>query len=274
MQALNMMKDAAAGALGNIEKAVIEIIDFRPGAISSESAVSARGGNGGLSSSFASMTDIMDTVNQLRSDKLSVDAAVAGASRKLFYVQFNPNEITLSGMGGGEMAKTDFTNGEKGIGYGRVDVRITMDVKLIFDRVNAKDAFMADKWNTAPTGIATGVAQLGLSLADKTRYSVQQEIEGFIAALRSPYTRRISFCWGDMCYSGILHQVSSAYTMFNVQGHPIRGEVHLSITCADEGISEKSMGKWRFQYERAFQNQNQSYVKAAQKAGNMVNFNL
>ena len=158
--------------------------------------------------------------------------------------------------------------------YEEMKIRITMDVKLIFDKVNVKDAFMAERFSTAPTSATTGLVQLGMKAAGKADYSVQKEVEGFIAALRSPNTRKINFYWGDMFYGGILYRVSSRYTMFNPQGEPVRGEVQLSITCADEEVQETSMGRWQKQYQKAFQNQNQSFVKKAQKVGNLLNFNL
>lgn len=274
MDFTGMMKNAASGAVGNIEKAVIEIVDCRKQTQTTEAAVQAKGSTGGVGSSLISSPDFTKGISKLKGKNTVENDIPAGASRKLFYVQFNPSELSFSGYGGGQMAKTDFNAGANGITYESVDVRITMEVKLIFDKVNAKDAFMADKWNMAPTSMATGVAQLGMAAAKKTDYSVQKEVEGFVAALRSMYTREINFYWGNLCYSGILHRIASQYTMFNVQGEPVHGEVQLSITCADKNITETNMGKWEEYYEEAFQSKNQSYVKGTQKLGNMLNVNL
>ena len=195
-------------------------------------------------------------------------------SGKLYYVQFNPNEIHLSGYGGGEMPISDFSKEKSNMSFEKVSVRITMEVTLIFDQVNVKDAFMADKWNTSPSAIGTGIATGVKSMTGNGEYSVQKEVEGFIAALRHPKTRRLNFYWGDLIYEGVLHRISSRYTMFNVTGQPIRGEVKLAITCADPEISSASMGRWKQQYYKAFKNQDQSYVKNAQKVGNLLNFNI
>ncbi|MBR3607407.1 MAG: hypothetical protein IKL51_07530 [Lachnospiraceae bacterium] len=273
------LSNTASGMVGNIEKAIIEIIDSRKKTTTRQEAVSAGGG---------SMTKVGDspvnsklvekTFSKLQNSGQMVGKPIhAGDTRKYFYVQFNPSQISFSGYGGGKMAKTNYTRDDKtseGINYEEVKVRITMDVTLIFDKVNVKDAFMADRLNTSSTAVVTGITQLALTAASKTDYSVQKEVEGFIAALRSPDTRKINFYWGDMYYGGILHRISSRYTMFNVQGEPVRGEVRLSITCADEEISEISMGRWQGEYQKAFQNQNHSYVKNAQKVGNLLNFNI
>ena len=280
---------------GNIEKAVIEIIDMRGRKVIVEPPVEVQGGGltGKLSSAvslpslkasntLAGISALTDTVNDIaKGSKLNVLegpasllSGIEGATRKLFYVQFNPNELSLSGYGGGLASKTDFSEKGNSITFDKADVRITLNVRLIFDKVDPQDAFMADKANTSTTAMATGAAKAALTAKGKKDYSVQTEVEGFIAALRSKYTRRITFHWGTMTYTGILNRVSAQYTMFNVQGLPVRAFVNLSLVCADEAVSPSSMGMWQAYYQELFEAGNQSYVKAAEKAGNLLNFNL
>lgn len=273
------LKDTASTMAGNIEKAVIEIIDSRKKTVTKQEAVPAAGASGLTSISSLGKTKLVEkTLEKLQvGENPAAEILKEGNTRKYFYVQFNPNQISFSGYGGGKMAKTNYTKDKdkaQGINYEEVKVRITMDVTLLFDKVNVRDAFMADRFNTSPTSLITAVPQL-VKVADrKTEYSVQKEVEGFTAALRSPDTRKINFYWGDMYYGGILHRISSHYTMFNLQGEPIRAEVKLSITCADEDITETDMGRWQKQYNEAFDNKNHSYGKNAQKIGNLLNFNL
>ena len=285
----------AVSRTGNIEKAVIEIIDMRGRKVIVEPPVEVQGGGltGKLSSAvslpslkasntLAGISALTDTVNDIaKGSKLNVLegpasllSGIEGATRKLFYVQFNPNELSLSGYGGGLASKTDFSEKGNSITFDKADVRITLNVRLIFDKVDPQDAFMADKANTSTTAMATGAAKAALRAKGKKDYSVQTEVEGFIAALRSKYTRRITFHWGTMTYTGILNRVSAQYTMFNVQGLPVRAFVNLSLVCADEAVSPSSMGMWQAYYQELFEAGNQSYVKAAEKAGNLLNFNL
>ena len=285
----------AVSRTGNIEKAVIEIIDMRGRKVIVEPPVEVQGGGltGKLSSAvslpslkasntLAGISALTDTVNDIaKGSKLNVLegpasllSGIEGATRKLFYVQFNPNELSLSGYGGGLASKTDFSEKGNSITFDKADVRITLNVRLIFDKVDPQDAFMADKANTSTTAMATGAAKAALTAKGKKDYSVQTEVEGFIAALRSKYTRRITFHWGTMTYTGILNRVSAQYTMFNVQGLPVRAFVNLSLVCADEAVSPSSMGMWQAYYQELFEAGNQSYVKAAEKAGNLLNLNL
>lgn len=298
MALMDAAKNAMNQVSGNLEKAVIEIIDMRGRELIKEEAVNAGGSsgtalqglNGGLVSGVSGSMNLMSTASTLAGTAAITDSILDmagtaaskfkgeinllhGATKKYFYVQFNPSELSFSGYGGGLSTKTDFTS-SSGISFEPVQVRITMDVRLIFDKVDPQDAFMGDKLNTAPTSLATGVAKAVKSKKGKKDQSVQTEVEGFMAALRSPYTRRITFQWGKMVYTGILNRVSAEYQMFNVNGQPIRAAVNLSLVCADQEVMPNSMGTWQKQYEAAFGAGDQSLVKSAQKVGNLFNVNL
>lgn len=281
-------------SLGNIEKAVIEIIDMRGRQVTVDPPVSMSGGSSisSLSSlsaadTFAGAAGLTDAVKDAASNVKEAFSTLAGgtgglltslegATRKTFTVQFNPSDLTVSGYGGGMVAKTDYggQNTTGSVSVEPADVRISMNVRLVFDKVDPQDAFMADKINLSTTSLVTGAVKAGLSAVGKKDNSVQTEVEGFIAALRSPFTRRITFQWGKLSYSGTLNRVSAQYTMFNVSGQPVRAFVMLSLICADQEVSPYSMGMWQARYDEAFKNGDQSFVSTAQKAANLVNFNL
>lgn len=290
------LSDSVSQRFGNIEKAVIEIIDLRGRKVMVEPPVEVQGG-GGLagkqsaipsmsflkaSETFAGASALGDTVAYVKkaagldvgNNPVSPLSMVEGATRKLFYVQFNPSEVSLSGYADRPVMKTDFSKKGSGPEYIRANPRITMNVKLIFDKTDPQDAFMGDKFNMSTTSMVTGTVKAVRSATGEKDNSVQEEVEGLIAALRSIYTRRITFHWGAMNYTGILNRVSAEYTMFNVLGLPIRAYVNLSLTCADKDVSPGSMGQWQKYYDRLFRDGDQSYVKAAQKAGKWLNFNV
>lgn len=203
--------------------------------------------------------------------------AVSPTSR-VFTVQFNPSTLRLSGHGGGLFQKTDYgtskpkkTGGERELYFEAAKARIEMQVTLIFDKVNPKDAFMADKFAASPTGIGTGIAQAALKANGKLNYSVQTEIEAFTAMLRMSSTRYIAFHWGALCYKGLLNSVNTQYKMFSVSGQPIRGEVTLSLVLVDEEVNENSMGAWKAQYVKAFMGGDQSLKSKGQMVGNLLN---
>lgn len=287
MAVMDALKEGFSQSLGNIERAVIVITDNRGRQVKKEdhveiqpnsgagltrtSAVSLMNGAGGAAQVPMVEAALENALPPVPAPSLT--QAPSAATTKTFHVKFNPSELTLSGQIAGGKMKTDFSKG-KTIGYGVSSDRITMSVKLIFDKVDPQDSFMADKLTLSASSAVTGLIKANAVKKGKKDYSVQKEIEGFLAALRSPDTRNVVFHWGKMSYSGLLESVSAQYTMFNVTGQPVRGAVNLTLLCVDSRVSPASMGTWQAQYDAAFQNQNQSYVKAAQKAGNLVNFNL
>lgn len=78
---------------------------------------------------------------------------------------------------------------------------------------------------------------LSVSLVfDRSHYidsSVQPEVEGFLAIAKNPFTRTISFNWGNQYYVGELNSVTADYTMFNTFGIPTRAKVDLSLELFD-----------------------------------------
>ena len=200
--------------------------------------------------------------------------------KKTFEVQFNPSDLQIEGYGGGRIATTNFDKtddkskeGSANITYQPAPVNIRLSVKLLFDNMDPNECFLSAKTNIALSELAKSGIKKALTKLNK-KLTVQQEVEGLIAALRSPYTRRITFYWGDMCYSGVLNRVSSQYTMFNTAGEPVRAVVQLSLICADETVSSTSMGAWENAYYEAFGGGNKSLVNVTQKFGNLLNIKL
>lgn len=241
-----------------------------------------------------------DTMNQLQSaltrfpaEGLATtparDRMTMKGVKKTFEVQFNPADIQISGMGGGRVATTAYNTADDqdrkvagSITYGPAPVRINFNVRLFFDRMDANESFLSAKLNIAPSEMVKSAAQLAKTGINKVSqklgkdsgnqsFSVQQEVEALMAALRSPYTRTISFYWGDMVYCGVLNRVSAQYVMFNSAGEPVRAYVQLSLICADKEVSPSSLGAWEHAYNGAF-SKDQSLVGWTQKVGSVLNF--
>lgn len=292
MSAADKILDAAKHSLGNIEKAKIYISTYnqvQEQKLQIKEIVPVKGTTGGLGS-IAGKSGL-GAVGATQLGKMAQAAAgavekavtdAAGQTEKeprAYTVQFNPNQLTLSGYGGGMYQKTDYGSASSaknqqrniGISYEPAKVRLMMNVTLIFDQVSVKDAFMADKFAASPTSVATGAAALGKELATKEEYSVQPIIEGFIGMLRQESTRFITFCWGSMRYEGMVNSLNTRYTMFSLTGQPIRGEVELSMILVDEEVGPDNMGIWKKHYEEAFGGGNVSYKNKTQYVGNILN---
>ncbi|MBR1875560.1 MAG: hypothetical protein IJ805_00465 [Lachnospiraceae bacterium] len=286
----NFKQDSLA-MLGNVEKAVIEVMDLRDRklkdgdlkpvegpALMDDAADSISEGTmankGGLVDYAKDITggDKNKAISALDMAKLE------SAKKKLFYVQFNPGSLSLSGHSGGLVQKIDYKKGGGGVSYAPGDTNITLSVSLLFDSCDPADAFMTDKISASPTTLGTGVAKAVMSAKGKKKRSVQPEVEGFIAALRNRYTRFVTFHWGEFTYSGVLRSVGAQYTMFNVLGEPVRATVNLSMMCADSEVSPNSLAWWQQKYIDSFGGDkmldtsgSESFVKTSQKVGNLIN---
>lgn len=283
--ALATVGTSAMENIGNVEKAIIEILDLRNRDVALRDAVRVAEGGGGLAGGMGNLAGgglkvnkglIKDVVGKMLGEGSGAISDVyyerLSARKKQYEVQFNPSSLRLSGHNGGPVNKMDY-NAEDAKELGRVPVKatISLSVDLLFDSMDPKDAFMGDKADLSLTGIAKGAADLGLSLTGKKKKTIQREVEGFIAALRNENTRLITFHWGDLCYSGVLMRVGVEYTMFNVTGEPVRAKVGLAITCADAEQWPNSVAIWQQLYKEVYKNGNESYVKTSQKYGNLLN---
>lgn len=225
--------------------------------------------------------DILNkTLNESGLVKFS-EVSLSG-SKKTFEVQFNPSDLQIEGHGGGRIMTTSAynnngseqdTDSSGNVRMMPVPIHISLNVKLLFDNMNANECFLSAKTNIAPSEVGKSLVRGALNAAGKrSKKSVQQEVEGLIAALRSPYTRCITFNWGDISYTGVLNRVSAQYTMFNSSGEPVRAVVQLSLVCADQKVSAHSLGTWQNAYDGAFGKGSNSLVSWTQRAGNLFNF--
>ena len=287
MGVLDAIGSSLSEMAGVISKARIEILEVDiPDDIDEQLPVTLT--SGGVANPMSDFFDCINGLNPSINDVvqsvgnvdtlLNLDDYRINVNKKIFEVQFNPSELNFIGYGGGRMQKNNYAErGSKArtneLTFESMDVRIELQVRLIFDQVDPQDAFMADKLTTSPTVITEGIVKAVRTATGSKTCSVQTQVEAFIGALRSYNTRQVTFIWGDMCYSGILNRVVSQYTMFNVVGAPIRAIVDLSIVCADGSDPNAKMDDWYDAYGAAF-GDSTSYVKSTQKIGNLLNVNL
>ncbi len=172
-------------------------------------------------------------------------------------VQFNPNSIHLrSNAGDDDVQINSYTQDAtvRGIGHGSMDIHVEMSVKLIFDQTNNLTAFQQDMLDPSISQKAGQVFTTVNQAVGRTP-SVQVITEGFVAALRNPATKMVCFSWGGLQYEGMLRQVNTTYTMFNIGGAPTRSEVELMIYLVEmngAAMADYTNGYWFDAYYKAF----------------------
>ncbi len=277
---------AGGSIIGNVAKAIIEIEDERVQpeeiTVTRERSRSISGGallGGGV------LKSITQAAGRARSNSLpplpsnlpqlvSQNVPTAEKKKRRFRVKFNPSEITFQANGGNRVARTNFTSGgNQAMHYVEMKPRIQIRVPLIFDDYERTETFMMEKFSD-PTAILRTGATAAVSAVTKRVYSVRPQVEGFIGALRNTHTRKLTFYWGNLCYKGILNELSASYTMFSIEGRPVRAVVSIGFICSDETEADGNMGQWMTSYRKAFEGTASRLESVTQNVGNLFNINL
>ena len=105
----------------------------------------------------------------------------------------------------------------------------TADVKEKISKAK-KDDGTADKCSTTnkynPLSLSVKLIFDG-TIDEKPQ--VQTEVEGFLAVVKNPYIRQASFHWGKQYYYGKITDVRAEYSMFTVDGVPLRAFVDIKM---------------------------------------------
>lgn len=265
---MSVMNQLAASVTGNIEQAYLVIYDYR------KTCAGGAGGKKGqaLAMKFFRKKDALARAAAAE-DKPVVPGAEpptpSGTVQKIFKVQFNPSQLTINASNI-SVGKSDAQGGQS-VQDTVTKAKLTMTTALYFDEMNVYDSFMWDKFTGGLTAQgAKNIATAVMSAKGKT-WTVQDEVEGLISALRNPLTRNIAFRWTDFVFSGQLSNVSAQYTMFSTSGKPVRAKVTLKI-CHE--MDDSYLAPWYNDYNKAFTAPNSSLVGAAQKVGNLLNVSL
>ena len=252
-----------AQTAGMVEKAVIEIADFS--GVDFEETDAQKPGGGGSGGFSAGLVGQYASANNIANSAVNaVKNAVAGGDgegfqihaklkRTRFEVQFNPSELSFTGYGGEQMAVQNYSDQGKNE-MSNVKSHIEMTVTLLFDKVDNQDAFYSDKFTLGTTSVIRGASKLVYGGIQSARgkdvsKSVQPEIEAFTSIIRSGDKRLIRFVWGDMAYEGILNGVNAEYSMFNVNGEPVRARMSLRIVLLDSGKYDQTIRLWTKKYK-------------------------
>lgn len=194
-----------------------------------------------------------------------------GSGYHVMQVKYNPNKIHFNAY-----SKNQMLPGPGGAG-GNMQMQstepanITMQVELLFDDVNNQDAFMFEKFTNVSAGaIVSDVAGVVKNVR-RDGYTVQREIEGMIALITQSETKQVVFYWGDMAFAGEVIAIDAKYTMFNPQGHPVRGTVTLLIQEGGPDSDGSGFAYWEAAYKKLMDSKGNLFDKAAGKAGNLLN---
>lgn len=265
---MGIAQQLGASLTGNIEQAYLVVSDYR------QKCAGAPGGAAGAvskMSNFKKMTNAATKLSSAPGPLNAPNAAVPqfGFNEKTFKVQFNPSQLQLYASNF-PVKKID-AQGKDPAQDAVTKAQLTLTTTLYFDEMNVYDSFMWDKFTGGITAQgAKNIASAVMSAKGKV-WTVQDEVEGFIAALRNPLTRNIKFVWADFAFAGQLSNVSAQYTMFSTSGRPVRAKVLLRI---QHEMDDIYLASWFKDFQTAFGGAQTNLLGAAQKVGNLVNLPL
>ena len=264
--AVNIGTEAKRIVTGQAETALLVIHDFR------QMAKKANTGQEGGLSTAETLRAISNELAAGTAEALSngTTPIYPNSQDKIFQVQFNPSELTLNASNA-PVSKVNVADGNSRT-MAVTDPALFLRVNLYFDDMQTTDAFMTEKFTTlASAQGAANVANSLMTAAGKNKHSVQPQMEALVAALRSPYTRIISFRWADFSFIGQLKNVRAEYIMFSPSGRPVRARVMLQIR---HELDPGTLSQWYNDYTTAFGGAASSLGSVTQKMGNILNINL
>ena len=259
MDVSGVLQNAASTISGSVEKAKIRIKDNRDKrekqATVTEMGKQKTGGvnvSGALGSYTKSVAQMgFEAFSKTMGEDLNTDY------NRVMEVQFNPASLRLSGQGGGEGIQTaNYKQNGGDITLGAIGLHVEMSVKLIFDQISNYSAFTNDLLTLSSSRVVSQATSAGIDAVSQKingkTASVQMLVESFIATMRNENTRRICFEWGEFYYEGILSRVTSNYTMFDLNGNPIRAEVTMVLYLVDSSMDKNFGQYWKDAYYDAF----------------------
>ena len=263
---MNILKAGVDSFIGNIAKAYIEIEDQRVAEVTIKKDNDT--GKFNVVNKASKVVGSFDKKNLVSGVASYIDSNKSEFKTNRYTVRFNPSELKFSTVGGDKIKKRSHDGSNKESSYSPVFNPIQLTVRLVFDDMTVEDCFMNELLEVK------SVVKKGVKAITKNKNSVQRQVEGFIAAMKNNYTRRVTFGWGNMCYKGILNYMNAQYTMFSIEGTPVRAYVDIGILCIDENITKGVNGQWKNSFEKAFNAGNTNLESAGQKVGNLLNINL
>jgi hypothetical protein len=146
-----------------------------------------------------------------------------------FTVQYNPASIKIYTVNGKMQEKNTQAGTQSKLQKMDYKGKTKMSFDLVFDDCDNMNAFMV---NDVVNLNATSAINKGMSLLQNggNTHSVRKRMDALMSLFANPATQQVIFFWAKMVFRGTVTDIGTRYTMFNPQGNPIRGEMHIELT--------------------------------------------
>jgi hypothetical protein len=184
-------------------------------------------------------------------DSAAISQTFGGGDKShVMQVQYNPASITFRANAADIPARFLQQNVETEIpSQFTRPPSVVMSLQLLFDAVNVKDSFMAEKLRLSLGDVLTAGAAVYKGKSRRENYSVQVQTNALVALLLRDKSSLVTFHWANMSFCGIVSEVQARYLMFSVSGRPVRSMVQLSLT---QEVSNADMTYWDNAFNKMF----------------------
>ncbi len=174
----------------------------------------------------------MAAMTSLKKGKISI-CNERGEEKESVSFTFNPSSYSISTKPNYRRVKHLMQDSEKQEFLGGV-VR-TLQVNLIFDSFSDSDLF-SEADQRSVSNLTEGVENRLKPVTDKLK-KLEKAVHVAGDQHRPPL---VIFSWGNLNFRGTISDYNAEYTMFSMEGKPIRASVRMSITEAqDAGLTSK-----------------------------------
>lgn len=258
-----------ASLTGNVENAYIVIYDFRK---KTNALTQSVGGLDALTTNQQSelamnlfRSSLNETGSMMSSAQNLKAVDTAMGNTKIYRLQFNPSEFQVYASAL-PVNKIDAT-GKANALDAMQSPGLTFSTSFWFDTETTLECFPCDQ-----AGSTTDSVKAITSFAKDLKNgppTVRPTVEAFLAALRNPFTRMLSFRWCDFFFTGELLSIGSTYTMFSSSGAPVRAQVEMRI---QQKLDDHILKPWYDNFDNVIGSKGrQSFTQDKQRIGNLLN---
>ncbi len=176
-------------------------------------------------------------------------------------VQYNPASIRMDSLNGKSQKMSGSDEASRMLQKKEFVGRTKLSFDLIFDDVDLTDSFMLQELTSA--NVTKGLNKVGSMYSHGgNTYSVTAKMEAMLSLLSMTASQQVLFFWGKMSFRGMVTGVNNTYMMFNTNGNPVRGKMHLDITQdnKDSDKFEYANTQWEESFKSVFGSNDGSYA--------------
>lgn len=168
-----------------------------------------------LESAYIQVKDTRDDLENTKVETSGLKSLLDGAM----------DYISPSNKGGGDKIKIQFNPSSLSFSYSNENADDSTSISKSDGKV--EDADSGDDSTTMT--LSMNIVFDRSTQAKEANRSVKPDVDQFLAMVKNPYVREVTFFWGKQYYRGVVKKVDATYNLFNKNGLPMRANIAFSM---------------------------------------------